>query len=185
MYCRGCDYPLKGLAEPRCPECGREFDPGNANTYLNKLRGQAFRKWMLRIRIALLPIAISWFFIVAWNFRIQSVAGYIYSDIGHAAQYLLVWALLSWFFGAALLIPLLWLGSRYKTYAIGVLLCLTIPLLAAEGVASYEEAWFASQCKKNPGQFPVSHGEYYHFRWFSNRGKLIFYDPVTKKLFSG
>ncbi|MBK8268298.1 MAG: hypothetical protein IPK83_08335 [Planctomycetes bacterium] len=25
--CRSCDYLLKGLAEPRCPECGTDFDP--------------------------------------------------------------------------------------------------------------------------------------------------------------
>src|SRR5690242_19490405 len=25
--CLGCDYPLRGLTEPRCPECGRAFDP--------------------------------------------------------------------------------------------------------------------------------------------------------------
>jgi hypothetical protein len=25
--CLGCNYPLRGLREFRCPECGREFDP--------------------------------------------------------------------------------------------------------------------------------------------------------------
>jgi hypothetical protein len=25
--CRGCGYDLRGLTEPRCPECGRRFDP--------------------------------------------------------------------------------------------------------------------------------------------------------------
>jgi hypothetical protein len=25
--CLGCNYPLRGLREPRCPECGRAFDP--------------------------------------------------------------------------------------------------------------------------------------------------------------
>jgi hypothetical protein len=25
--CRGCGYNLRGLIEPRCPECGRRFDP--------------------------------------------------------------------------------------------------------------------------------------------------------------
>jgi hypothetical protein len=27
--CAGCNYPLRGLTEYRCPECGREFDPDN------------------------------------------------------------------------------------------------------------------------------------------------------------
>ena len=26
-YCKGCGYCLRGLPEPRCPECGRAFDP--------------------------------------------------------------------------------------------------------------------------------------------------------------
>jgi hypothetical protein len=26
--CRNCRYPLRDLLTPRCPECGREFDPG-------------------------------------------------------------------------------------------------------------------------------------------------------------
>ncbi len=25
--CRRCGYPLRGLPEPRCPECGQNFDP--------------------------------------------------------------------------------------------------------------------------------------------------------------
>ncbi|HEX8914698.1 MAG TPA: hypothetical protein VF796_20270 [Humisphaera sp.] len=32
-YCRGCHYNLRGLAEPRCPECGRTFDPARADSY--------------------------------------------------------------------------------------------------------------------------------------------------------
>ena len=31
-YCRGCFYPLRGLTTPRCPECGRVFDPANPKT---------------------------------------------------------------------------------------------------------------------------------------------------------
>lgn len=41
IYCRGCSYLLKGLPEPRCPECGRRFDPGNRRTY----RTRPFRQW--------------------------------------------------------------------------------------------------------------------------------------------
>lgn len=33
MYCKGCGYVLDGLPEHRCPECGREFDPGNPKTF--------------------------------------------------------------------------------------------------------------------------------------------------------
>ena len=30
--CLGCGYALRGLAEPRCPECGRTFDPNDPMT---------------------------------------------------------------------------------------------------------------------------------------------------------
>lgn len=32
-YCKACGYPLDHLDQPRCPECGREFDPADARTY--------------------------------------------------------------------------------------------------------------------------------------------------------
>lgn len=38
--CRRCDYPLRGLTEPRCPECGRDFDPENPKTYHVRSRRQ-------------------------------------------------------------------------------------------------------------------------------------------------
>ena len=33
IYCLGCRYPLGGLPEPRCPECGRPFDPDDPKTF--------------------------------------------------------------------------------------------------------------------------------------------------------
>jgi len=32
-YCLGCWYALDGLSEPRCPECGRRFDPADDESY--------------------------------------------------------------------------------------------------------------------------------------------------------
>ena len=31
LRCKGCGYSLRGLTEPRCPECGREFDAARPN----------------------------------------------------------------------------------------------------------------------------------------------------------
>jgi len=31
--CLGCGYILENLPEPRCPECGRSFDPGDPTTF--------------------------------------------------------------------------------------------------------------------------------------------------------
>src|SRR5688500_3205898 len=39
-YCLGCSYNLRGLSEPRCPECGREFRPGAPSTYSLAPRGR-------------------------------------------------------------------------------------------------------------------------------------------------
>lgn len=35
-FCRQCLYPLDGLAENRCPECGGAFDSENPSTYLKR-----------------------------------------------------------------------------------------------------------------------------------------------------
>ena len=41
--CLGCGYILDGLPEPRCPECGRGFDPKDDTTYFVGLRsGRSF-----------------------------------------------------------------------------------------------------------------------------------------------
>lgn len=37
MYCLNCHYSLVGLDSARCPECGREFDPGNPTTFAESL----------------------------------------------------------------------------------------------------------------------------------------------------
>ncbi len=31
--CRTCGYDLRGQTQPRCPECGRHFDPQDPTTY--------------------------------------------------------------------------------------------------------------------------------------------------------
>ncbi|UCE60974.1 MAG: hypothetical protein JSU63_04325 [Phycisphaerales bacterium] len=45
--CLKCGYLLRGLPEPRCPECSRSFDPNDPKTYVTPLRrhtyGQACR----------------------------------------------------------------------------------------------------------------------------------------------
>jgi hypothetical protein len=33
IFCLECGYPLDGLPEPRCPECGAAFDPNDPDTY--------------------------------------------------------------------------------------------------------------------------------------------------------
>ncbi len=40
--CRGCGYILEHLPEPRCPECGRAFDPDDPRTYVRGVQ----RGWL-------------------------------------------------------------------------------------------------------------------------------------------
>jgi hypothetical protein len=36
MHCLECGYPLDGLLEHRCPECGRKFDPADPRTFADQ-----------------------------------------------------------------------------------------------------------------------------------------------------
>jgi hypothetical protein len=45
--CIGCGYPLRGLHEPRCPECGRPFDPADVETYNPGLPVSWFMRYWL------------------------------------------------------------------------------------------------------------------------------------------
>jgi hypothetical protein len=46
--CLGCDYPLRGLPQHRCPECGRVFDPADATTFNPGLTLPLIVRWSLR-----------------------------------------------------------------------------------------------------------------------------------------
>lgn len=46
--CLDCDYPLRGLATPRCPECGRGFDPNDPWTMNLGLPMRRALRWLLR-----------------------------------------------------------------------------------------------------------------------------------------
>src|SRR5436309_4826849 len=45
--CLGCGYALRGLPTPRCPECGREFDPMDPATMNMGRELSALAKWVL------------------------------------------------------------------------------------------------------------------------------------------
>src|ERR1043165_836492 len=48
MFCRGCGYSLSGLVGSACPECGRGFDPEDADTY-DAAWPRARRWWRSRV----------------------------------------------------------------------------------------------------------------------------------------
>src|SRR5207237_69883 len=45
--CLDCGYALWGLPEPRCPECGREFDPLDPKTMNMGRELSPFARWVL------------------------------------------------------------------------------------------------------------------------------------------
>ncbi len=59
--CLGCGYILDGLPEPRCPECGRGFDPARPETYFVTAKA---RTGAIHLGLALLAPAI---LMVPWS----------------------------------------------------------------------------------------------------------------------
>ena len=47
-YCLDCGYPLDGLPEQRCPECGRKFDIKEPCTYSTSVLPTTRASWMAR-----------------------------------------------------------------------------------------------------------------------------------------
>ena len=58
--CQGCGYRLDHLTEPRCPECGRSFDPHDPNTYSLLKFGWGFVHWLAGILLATVFGLIVW-----------------------------------------------------------------------------------------------------------------------------
>jgi len=53
MYCLGCFYELAGLAEGRCPECGRPFSPDDEDSYGEDWNPDDLQRWVRRVQIVL------------------------------------------------------------------------------------------------------------------------------------
>ena len=63
MYCRGCGYDVRGLAEHTCSECGRRFDPQDRRTYLLRRNENSIRA--ARNAAKLIPLAVVGIVVVA------------------------------------------------------------------------------------------------------------------------
>jgi hypothetical protein len=73
--CLACGYILDHLPEPRCPECGRPFDPGDPTTFA---RG-APRGWLSSVAHALLAALL----IVVSGVAGLCVGAYLWHKQGH------------------------------------------------------------------------------------------------------
>jgi hypothetical protein len=56
--CLDCNYVLLGLPEPRCPECGRQFDPDDFGSYTYKPPLVRWRFWLPPLVMVAIVFAI-------------------------------------------------------------------------------------------------------------------------------
>ncbi len=70
MYCRGCLYDLRGQRTPRCPECGRAFDPGDPDSFFehpgrwHRIRIE-YKKYRIPCAVLLTTVWVIWMFFVS------------------------------------------------------------------------------------------------------------------------
>ncbi|MDM8005830.1 MAG: hypothetical protein QUV05_06730 [Phycisphaerae bacterium] len=69
MYCRGCWYALDGVAEDRCPECGRPFNPADRRTYRTKSRREWWSSLRRRFTAAFLVLLVFLLLAGGWLYR--------------------------------------------------------------------------------------------------------------------
>jgi hypothetical protein len=65
--CKRCGYDLTGLSEPRCPECGTDFDPDERERILARINAPAPKpryKLIAMIVIVVLSMALAAGFVV-------------------------------------------------------------------------------------------------------------------------
>ncbi|MCI0366145.1 MAG: hypothetical protein L0Y44_06065 [Phycisphaerales bacterium] len=63
MRCNDCHYSLENLTKHRCPECGREFDPNDPDTFLGSPRfwPRSVKQWVGFWLIASLILSILYY----------------------------------------------------------------------------------------------------------------------------
>ena len=95
LPCPHCGYNVRGLSRPRCPECGLDFDPAEA---------QRLAEMLVRPRLSL------WWLI--WNMTLHPMA--IWADpqrrqqLGPSARVLALTAMISYFCLVPILAPSIW-----------------------------------------------------------------------------
>jgi hypothetical protein len=67
MLCLGCGYSLKGLTDPRCPECGREFDSLDPRTFGKSAPSARRRRFVVFALIGAYPLLPSILLLIMWT----------------------------------------------------------------------------------------------------------------------
>jgi len=135
--CRGCGYSLVGLTEPRCPECGRRFDPAVPETYETRPPFLFWRYWLPAAAMTVtLGVAYGLFFSLAgggigWGLTL-GVPLAMGCLLGYAVR--LHWILILPCAGATLGVAAMLIGGMHPE-AIFCILCVTgvfiVPVLVS------------------------------------------------------
>jgi hypothetical protein len=73
--CLDCNYPLRDLPTPRCPECGRAFDPGDSTTFNPGRPVPAYAAWAVGpISWPVYLVAIAACGVTLWRARLPGIA---------------------------------------------------------------------------------------------------------------
>ena|GEM_PF-1851857 len=65
-YCLECGYVLRGLPDQRCPECGRDFDPAQPDTYTTTPRPTRTVPFGLALAVAVYPVVPIGLILATW-----------------------------------------------------------------------------------------------------------------------
>jgi hypothetical protein len=69
VYCMQCGYDLRGLVEPRCPECGQAFDRGRllVDQYVRCRRPRSDRRYRAGSRLSWVGCALMILLLAGWH----------------------------------------------------------------------------------------------------------------------
>ena len=122
MRCKNCQYSLANLTGPphRCPECGREFDPNDSNTFESPKHRRRYPYW----NIVLLSLMLGWLTLfvglTCWAYFDTAPGGWFSGPRG-AIGIGLILGLFMWYWALipAFIIALVWIlleRRRRATY---------------------------------------------------------------------
>ena len=172
MKCLDCRYLLKGLPEHRCPECGRSFDPDDPATFStsSEWRFQVAFYWG-RARFVIVPLLMAWYWLII---------GHVYTQhwVSWPEDAMAFLRILP--FGAPLAM-IVWLGSPRKTFLIGVLMTVWLPVAIVVVTAAIEEKLFmmSIQDRRMYVNLIYRGDVVYKTRWWPNGNNHIYYNLKT------
>lgn len=184
-HCLTCGYALHGLVEPRCPECGRGFDPAQPSTYAQRKLERYERPWLGPPGWRTQGITAAVALVMLWA---ESVPGVLILPMLGAALALLligsVWGI--WALGALYIalrrhrwyITRRWLWGWAKVplgvVLLFVLLVSEVPLKVRLGLSLPWMNAFAERALADPSQVPKSAWiGLYHADWITVRNGVF------------